>query len=414
MNTKLMMAALLVFFQIGCTNLGTTPTLAIQHAVSTYTPSPTAPPTKTSTYTITPAYTISETTFKVTFYQKPSDLPSGTYLLYEAVGGEDSPAQARFFYTNLDGTQNNPLLDIGYPEHGDYQFSTAFPNSYELQTDLKFEYYLGDGDNSGYLFINLESGLVRQVSVNCKTAKFGLPNVITSYVVFVCDDSIHIISTLTWDILSMQFPMSSSLGFHIEWVSPNLVWFGRDDWLQRYSYCVLRLNDLKLSCYQDLPYRINLLSTAGPEGSIEVYYEDDEGGQSGVALFPASCLEDPYMSVCVPEYIATDANLFWLPSAAKYFTITSEYPADLVAKYWIYDLEQQETELGSIPAYLVPRMLDGFWGPDGLHYILKFEVPYGNEFIQEVWQISVVTGEMEQLAPGIHNIRDVIGYFQVP
>ncbi len=388
----------------------------------------TTTPTKQSTVTptYTPVYYLGASDFSINIHTRPGDLPPGDYLIYLLVNTEGSEGIYRYAYASFDGEVSGSLFDLIAPEGGSYSLVSYFPNSEDLKQYLGFEYDQRFATDSGLLFINLEEETIRQLTSGCANGLYSLPNLVTPYALFVCDNTLYLISLETWEIEPIAFSEPyPGRGFWIDWISPDLVWFGSDEWRfldLEYAYCTLRISSRHFQCHRDLPsyaYKIILISQEGPGEKIVAYYENMEGDVYGVSLFPTDYLENPRMAMSQPENLPSYGWSQWVPDSNMLFSIRDEYPYRSVATYRSYDLNQGKMiELGSIPENMVPHMITtdrmGFWSPDGLHYILKFEMWYGDELIEEVWQISVVTGEMEQLAPGIHNIRDVIGYFQVP
>jgi hypothetical protein len=373
----------------------------------------------------------SESEISIVVYTKPGDLPPGDYLLYEVVHTEEIKGKYRYAYVSFDGEVSGTFFDLIAPEGISYTYNSYFPNSGDLKQDIRFIFSRSekiDGrwteTERGLLFIDLEEEIIRQLRSACVNGWYSLPDLVTPYALFVCDNTLYLISVETWEVEQIAFTRPyPGRGFVIDWISPDLVWFGSDEWRDLdigYAYCTLRISSRHFQCNRDLPsfaYKIIPISQEGPGEKFVAYYENMEGDVYGVSLFPTDYLENPRMAMSQPENLPSFGWSEWVPDSNILFSIRDEYPYRSIATYRSYDLNQgQIIELGSIPENMVPHMRTdktGFLGPDGLHYIIEFEFLY-NEFIEEVWQISVVTGEMEQLAPGIHNIRDVIGYFQVP
>ncbi len=431
MPTNRYMTILILIVLYACSPSDTTVTSSPNEQTPTSTYSHTPSPQSTSSLTPTPAYYLNGAEISIVIHAKPADLPPGDYLLYELVHIGDLKDQYQFAYTSFDGRVNGPLFDIISPEGILYSLISYFPNGEDLKRDIRFIYSRSEQIDDrwteterGFLFIDLDSGIVRQMSSSCVNGWYSVPDLITPYALFVCNDTLYLVSLETWEVEQITFSRPyPGRGFLIEWISPDLVWFGSDAWRYLdidYAYCTLRISSRYFQCHRDLPsyaYKIYPLSKAGPAERFLAYYESLDGDVHDMALFYTEYLEDPHMAINRSRNLPFGGQ--WVPDSNILFSISDEYPYQSVATYRRYDIDQQSiTELGSIPETMIPHMVTtdrmGFWSPDGLHYILKFEFLIGDEFVEEVWQISVVTGEMEQLAPGIHNIRDVIGYFQVP
>ncbi len=433
MTTNRFMTMLILLALCACSSPDATPTISPDETTQTSTSVSTPTTQDTATLTPTPAYQLGEPDFSVVFHMRPSDLPPGNYFLYEPNITEMTIGKNRYSYASFDGKVSGPLFDLLSLEGASYSLITYFPHSEDLKQDLRFIFHRSENTDDrwieverGFIFIDLEERTVRQLASDCvNNGWYSLPNLVTPYALFVCDNTLYLISLETWEIEPIAFSEPyPGRGFWIDWISPDLVWFGSDEWRDfdiGYAYCTLRISSRHFQCHRNLPsyaYKIIPISQEGPGEKVVVYYEGMEGDDYGISLFPADYLENPLMAMSQPENLPS-YGWSWVPDSDLLFSIRDEYPYRSVATYRSYDLNQEKlTELGSIPENMVPQMITtdrmGFWSPDGLHYILKFERWYGDGYIEEVWQISVVTGEMEQLAPGIHNIRDVIGYFQVP
>lgn len=385
----------------------------------------------TATLAPTPAYYFSESEISIVVYLKPGDLPPGDYLLYEVAHTEETEGKYRYAYVSFDDEVTGTFFDLIAPEGISYTYNSYFPNGVDLKQDLRFIFSRSEKiggrwteTERGLLFIDLEEGIIRQLRSDCVSGWYSLPDLVTPYALFVCDDILYLISLETLGVEQIAFTRPyPGRGFVIDWISPDLVWFGSDEWRFldiEYAYCTLRISSKHFQCQRDLPsfaYKIIPISQEGPEEKFVAYYENMEDSGYGVSLFPTDYLENPRMAMSQPVNLPSYGWSEWVPDLNMLFSLRNEYPYRAVATYRSYDLNQGQTiELGSIPENMVPHMRTdktGFLGPDGLHYIIEFEF-LNNEFTEEVWQISAVTGEMEQLAPGIHDIRDVIGYFQVP
>ncbi len=404
-----------------CSSLNITATAYPENHSPTSTISYTPTIENTATPTYTPAYHLGETYFSVAFHVRPSDLPPGDYLLYLLANTEGSEGKYTYSYARFDGEVSGPLFDLIAPEGGSYSLVSYFPNSEDLKQDLRFNYGQRFETDSGFLFINVEDRTIRQLASSCANGWYSLSGLITPYALFVCDDNLYLISLETWEVEHIPFSQPyPGRGFEIDWISPDLVWFGSNEWQYiniDYAYCVLRISSKNLQCYRNLPsyaYKVYPLSQEGPGEELEVYYESMEGDVSGIALFPTDYLENPYMAMSQPQDLPFTSSLEWFQHENKFLTIDSNYQ-QTAATLWMYDVESRlATEICNIPERLISGMKGGFWAPDGNHYIHPVEVFTGDTYIQEAWQISIITGEIEQLAPGIQDMRIVIGYFQVP
>ncbi len=423
MTTNRFMTMLILLALCACSSPDATPLASHDEPTPTSTSVRTPTTQDTAMPTPTPAYQLGEEPdFSVVLHMRPSDLPPGDYLLYQLVHPEGPEWEYRYAYTSFDGKLSGPLFDLIAPEGGSYSITSYFPHSEDLKQDLRFIYDRRFEIDSGFLFINLEDGTIQQLASGCENGWYSLPNLVTPYALFVCEDDLYLISIGTWEVeqIPFSYPYPGEEGFVIDWVSPDLVWFGDSEWRRGdndYAYCTLRISSRHFECHRDLPsfaYKIDPLSEAGPTEQFEAYYESFDGDISGVALFPIDYLENPLMAMSLPENLPFTSSLDWFPIENKYLTIDSNYQRTEAA-LWMYDVDShQATEICEIPERLIPGMRGGFWSPDGNHTIEKVEIFTGDMYIQEVWQFSIITGEIEQLAPNIRDMRIVIGYFQVP
>jgi hypothetical protein len=368
-----------------------------------------------------------EPSFEVQFLTSLQDLPTSEYLLVQTRKDPDARHRA-FSCVSLDGQIKGLLLTMVTPAD-----VRLFDGRYNLSyhgAALELGSTWDNDIDSGVVLLDLVNQQIRQFHSGCKG--FIRPSTLeTHYFTIYCDDNGQqggvvqsFFSTDSLEITSYALEINKG-STELRWITYELAWVGYNintTVPPEYAYCLLDLARSTHRCFRNSPHYLYPLSAVSPDGnSIAAYYVDSNNSlNSGTAILPVDCLENPEQSICLPEFIDTvptgsgldtwGAKVYWAPDGETILFINELCPQSWETNLWIYDIEQKQSKLlATYPdcIYKAP----GPWTADGEHFLIVDENPSDN---QTIWLVSSVTGQMQRVAANVAEIVDVVGLFRVP